>query len=139
MSLFLAALASLLGLAFFEGLRLARSACQCFFSPRPLLGRGVSSTCSLPGEGDDDGLSSEQPNQYRSSHGRLLSSPLPACSSADLGSAAFLPLALAAIDTAPNLSAFTAGLELAVFTALFTIGALLAVNWIVKTMRSSNR
>jgi hypothetical protein len=39
------------------------------------------------------------------------------------------------IDPAPNLSAFTAGVELMFFVALFTIGALLVLNWIVKTMR----
>lgn len=45
----------------------------------------------------------------------------------------------AAIDPAPNFSAFSAGVELAIFTALFTIGSLLVLNWIIKTMRSSNR
>lgn len=139
LGLLTAALVVLVVTALYEGLRVARSACQWFFSPRPLLGRGVSPTSSLPGEGDHDGPIPEQPRQYRSSHGRLLSSPLPARCSADLESAAVLPLTLAAIDPSPNLSAFSAGIELAIFTALFTISSLLVVNWIIKTMRSSNR
>jgi len=47
-----------------------------------------------------------------------------------------LPL-FAVIDPSPNFSAFGAGVELGIFTALFTISSLLVVNWIVKTMRSS--
>jgi hypothetical protein len=46
-------------------------------------------------------------------------------------------LTVAVMDSAPNLSAFSAGIELAIFTALFTISSLLVVSWIIKTMRSS--
>ena len=45
---------------------------------------------------------------------------------------------VAAINPAPDFDSFTAGLELMVFTALFTIGALLVLNWIVKMMRGSD-
>jgi hypothetical protein len=115
-----------------------RSACQLLFSRSALADRESSPPSSPPGEGDHDGPSPEQPHTYRSSHGRLLSSPSPARSSADRESAAIVaPLTLAAIDPAPNLSAFSAGVELAIFIALFTISSLLALNWIVKTMRSS--
>jgi hypothetical protein len=39
---------------------------------------------------------------------------------------------------APNLDAFTAGIEVEIFVVLFTIGALLIVNWVVRIMGSSN-
>ena len=51
---------------------------------------------------------------------------------------AFAPIA-AAIDTAPNIDAFTAGLEIEIFVALVTIGGLLFLNWLIKTLWSSNR
>lgn len=54
------------------------------------------------------------------------------------GALATLPVlspSLAAIDPSPNFEAFASGIELMVFTALFTIGALLVLNWIIKTMR----
>lgn len=41
-------------------------------------------------------------------------------------------------DPGPDLESFGAGVEISIFTALFTIGSLLVVNWIVKTMRSSS-
>jgi hypothetical protein len=137
LGLLLAVLVVVVGLAAETGFKVALSACQWCFSRRPFLGRRVTPTCSLPGEGDHDGPTSEQPRQYRSSHGRLLSSQPPARRSSDLESAAIVPLTLAAIDPSPNLSAFSAGIELAIFTALFTIGSLLVLNWIIKTMRSS--
>ncbi len=42
-----------------------------------------------------------------------------------------------AISPAPDLGAFTAGLEVMVFTALFTVSALLVLMWIIKMMRGS--
>jgi hypothetical protein len=46
----------------------------------------LSPTGSLPGEGDHDPPQRRQPNQYRSSQGRLLSSPVPARCTPDLES-----------------------------------------------------
>ena len=114
------------------------SACQ-WCAKQPAFSRlCLSSSSSPPGEGDPCGASDNEPHHYRSSHGRLLSSHPPASSSADLESAVIVaPLTLAAIDPAPNLSAFSAGVELAIFIALFTISSLLVLNWIIKTMRSS--
>ncbi len=136
--LLLAVLALLVVLALETGFRVFLSACQWFLKQPAFSRLCLSPRCSPPGEGDHDGPSAEQPHGYRSTHGRLLSSPLPASSSADLESAALVaPLTLAAIDPAPNLSAFSAGVELAIFIALFTISSLLVLNWIIKTMRSS--
>jgi hypothetical protein len=53
------------------------------------------------------------------------------------GAQLLLSPALAAIDPSPDFGSFTAGVELMVFVALFTIGAFLVVNWIIKTMRGS--
>lgn len=132
-------LVALVVVGIFEAARILVSACQWFFSSRPFSGRGVSPTCSLPGEGGHDGPTASHPQHYRSTHGRLLSSPSPARCTPDLesGGRTWMLLPLGIIDTAPNLSAFSAGIELAVFTALFTIGSLLVLNWIIKTMRSS--
>lgn len=91
-------------------------------SKRPLLGR-----LSSPVVRTLIYLGSLVPNRFASSRISDLSSPLPAGGSI-----------LAAIDAAPNLSAFGAGLEIMIFAALFTVGALLVVNWIIKTMRSSD-
>ena len=82
------ALSMLVTVALFEVLSLSLSACQWFFSRRPFLGRRVRLTCSLPGQGAAGGPSPEQPDHYRTSHGRLLSSPSPARFTADLESAA---------------------------------------------------
>jgi hypothetical protein len=57
---------------------------------------------------------------------------------AQVGPLTFAVPLLAAIDPAPDLGSFVAGVELGIFTALLVISALLVVNWIVKTMRSSN-
>lgn len=164
-----AALVALVVVALFESYRVSLSACQFFLallraSSCPAGGSSTAAPPSKAGLAVDrhDGPPTEQTDVYRSSHGRLLSSPLPACSSANLESAARRleaadrdrregdrrndwphPLwsfaSLAAIDPSPNFSAFGAGVELGIFTALFTIASLLVVNWIVKTMRSSNR
>lgn len=139
----------------FESYRISVSACQFFFallraSFRPAGGSSTAAPPSKAGLAVDlhGGPPTDQPDLYRSSHGHLLSSPIPARSSADLESAArrlnglpaVTPIGvLAAIDAAPNFSAFGAGVELGIFTGLFTIASLLVVNWIVKTMRSSNR
>lgn len=139
MSLALAVAAVLLVVAIETAAGALASACQWFFSRRPLLGRRVSLTSSLPGEGDYDGPQREQPHFYRTIHGRLLSSPLDACRTADLESAAIAPLLpLAAITSAPDGEAFGLGVEVMVFTVLATIAALVVVNWIVKTMRSGD-
>lgn len=141
--------------ALFETYRVSLSACQFFgallrASSRPA---GCTATAAPPSKAGlavdhHDGPPTDQPDGYRSSHGRHLSSPPLARGQADLESAARrldrLPLltpvgVIAAIDPSPNLGAFGAGVELGIFTALFTIGSLLVVNWIVKTMRSSNR
>jgi hypothetical protein len=99
---------------------------RCHRSPgvfwRPLLGRlSTSAVRTLMA------LRSLVPNRSVPSQISDLSSPLPASGSI-----------LAAIDAGPKLSAFGAGLEIMVFAAVFTIGALLVVNWIIKTMRSSD-
>jgi hypothetical protein len=134
----LAVLVVLLVVAIETAFRIFLSACQWCLKQPAFSRLCLSSSRSLPGEGHHDGPCTEQPRAYRSSHGRLLSSSSPASSSADLESAAIVaPLTLAAIDPAPNLSAFSAGVELAIFIALFTISSLLVLNWIVKTMRSS--
>lgn len=114
------------------------SACQWLFhrfcSPKP----GVSPTCSSPGEGSHDSPPAIGHTTSLPRAGDLHSSPLPASSSADLESAVFLaPVSLAAIDPAPDFDAFGAGVELVVFTVLFTIGSFLVLNWIIRTMRSS--
>jgi hypothetical protein len=49
-----------------------------------------------------------------------------------------LAFPLAAIDPSPNLSAFGAGVEIMIFTVLFSIGALLVLNWIIKTIKGSS-
>jgi hypothetical protein len=132
---------ALLVLGIWEASRIMVSACQWFLSRRPFSGRRVTSTCSLPGEGDHDGLTRPQPKQYRTTHGRSLSSPSPACCTPDLESGGvthrlLAPFALvAAIDPAPNMDAFGAGVQIMVFTALATIAALVVIAWIVKTMR----
>jgi hypothetical protein len=58
----------------------------------------------------------------------------------DPHSSPYLPAVgfLGAIDPSPNFSAFGAGLELIVFATLFTIGGLLVLNWIIKTMKGSD-
>ena len=138
----------LLLLGSWEGARLIVSACQWFLKGSALADPDSSRPRSLPGEGGHDLPARHGPHHRPSSVGALLSSPPPARSQADLESAARrldrLPLvspalALAAIDPSPNLPAFRAGVELGVFTALFTISSLLVVNWIVKTMRSSSK
>jgi hypothetical protein len=122
------------------------SACQWLFSSRPFSGREVTSTCSLPGEGVHDGPSTEQPHPDLPSDGALHSSPPPACScpaprwlpcNCRPDAIPVLGVPLAAIDPSPHFGAFTSGVEIIVFTALFTISSLLVVGWIVKTMRSS--
>jgi hypothetical protein len=40
-------------------------------------------------------------------------------------------------DPAPNMEAFLAGTEIVIFAVLFTIASFVVLNWIVKTMRSS--
>jgi len=111
---------------------------------RPLLGRWSTWLSGLRA------LASHGPDAFLSRRSRPHSCPLPARCAADLESAERDPRSdwphplwsaspvLAAIEVAPNLGAFVAGLELMVFTALFTIGALLVLNWIIKTMRSSD-
>jgi hypothetical protein len=155
LGLLVGALVAAVVVALFESYRLSLSACQLFLalfgaSSRPA---GCTATAGPPSKAvlavdHHGGPPAEQPDVYRSSHGRLLSSPPLARSQADLESAARrldrVPLltpvgVIAAIDPSPNFSAFGAGVELGIFTALFTIGSLLVVNWIVKTMRSSNR
>jgi hypothetical protein len=37
----------------------------------------------------------------------------------------------------PNMEAFLAGVELALFTILFVIGSVLVANWIIRIMGSS--
>jgi hypothetical protein len=115
------------------------SACQWLLKGSALADPASSCTSSLPGKGDSGGSLREQAHGYRSSQGRVLSSPPPASSSSDLESLAVVPITLASIDPSPNLSAFSAGIELAIFTALLTISSFLVVSWIVKTMRSSNK
>jgi hypothetical protein len=140
MSLLLACLVAAVVVALFEAWCIALSACQWFLSRRPLLGRRVTPTCSLPGEGGHDGSQAAQSRRYATSHGRSLSSPPPASSSADRESAVgLLPLSfsLGAIDPSPDLSAFGAGVELIVFVVLFTISTFVVLNWVLKTMRSS--
>jgi hypothetical protein len=88
-----------------------------------------------PGEGAHDGPQHHEPDRPPFSRATFLSSPSPASSSADLGSAAVFAPGVAAIDPSPSFEAFGAGLELMVFTALFTICGLLVLNWILKTMR----
>jgi hypothetical protein len=62
-----------------------------------------------------------------------------ASSRGDLHSSAYLlAVPIGAIDPAPNMSAFGAGLEVIVFTILFGIGSLLVLNWVIKTMRGSD-
>lgn len=179
---FIAGLVALVVLALFESYRVALSACQFFL-------RLSASSCPADGSSVEprpskDGAAVDHPEVSTpySRQGKLfsrsgdLSSPLLACSQADLVSAArrldrfssaprrrfgrppiFQPTAehlpppdghggpfalavplLAAIDPSPDFGAFGAGVELGIFTALFTISSLLVLNWIVKTMRSSN-
>jgi uncharacterized membrane protein AbrB (regulator of aidB expression) len=114
------------------------SACQWFFGRSAHADRESSCTSSLPGQGGHDGPQASQPHRYATSHGRHLSSPPPAGSSADLESAAFLlPLSIGAIDPSPDLAAFGAGVELIVFVVLFTISSFVVLSWVLKTMRSS--
>lgn len=134
-----AALVALLVLAAWEWVRFLQSVYQWFLERSARADRDSVSSSSLPGEGGHEGPPAEQSDQYRSSHGRLLSSPHPARCSADPESGVFaVPAALAAIDPNPDFSAFGAGVELMIFTALFTIGALLVLNWIIKTMRAGD-
>ncbi len=81
------AITALVTVAIFEAVSLAVSACQWFLSHRPFLGRWVCLSCSRPGEGGAGGMSPEQSHLYRTSQGRLLSSPLPARCTADPESA----------------------------------------------------
>jgi hypothetical protein len=64
-----------------------RSLWQFFCSSRPFSGREVSLTCSLPGQGDHEVAPHSGPQPFRTSQGRLLSSPPPASGTADLESA----------------------------------------------------
>lgn len=90
--------------------------------PRPFLGRGtlsavVSMTCRR--------LWSEFPDLSQS--GRI-------------SHHSYLPVVAAgAIDQAPDLDAFGLGVEVMIFVALFTALGLFAVNWIMKTIRGSDR
>lgn len=83
-----ASLAALLGLAFCEATAQLVSACKWLLersahadrdSSRPLRG-------SLPGEGVHGRAEPVGPDPYRSTHGRLLSSPVPARCTRELGS-----------------------------------------------------
>lgn len=149
----LAAIVFAIAAAIFESFRLARSACQLFIAL-------WASSCPAGGSPAEprpskDGAAVDRP-EVASLHGphaalflrigalssrprRRFSRPpifQPPASSNRLQGVVALPL-LAAIDPSPNFSAFGAGVELGIFTALFTISSLLVVNWIVKTMRSS--
>lgn len=109
---------------------------------RPAGGSSTAVPPSKAGPAVDrhEGPVAEQPDAYLTSQGRHLSSPLPARCTADLESAAVLAfLPIGAIDPAPDLGAFAAGVELVIFTTLFTIMTFLVVNWIVKTMRGSDQ
>ncbi len=184
-----ATLVSLVVVGFFEGARIMWSACQWLSKGSALADPASVSTSSLPGEGDHDGPVAEQPLRYRTSHGRLLSSLLPACCTAALVAAAVLLGGLVApsvslagpftveceqlleeedeieggkenlewtlyleqceeeakafsehptnFDSAPDMDAFRAGTEIVIFAVVFTIASFVVLNWIIKTMRSS--
>lgn len=138
-----------LGLA----LRGAKPRSPRLFFHRPLLGRWSSSSVATL-----RALSQHGPYAVLPRTGASLSSHLPTCCTRDLESRGLsrppvryrtragggrdslfaVPLLAAAIDPAPNFSAFGAGVELMVFVALFTVGALLTLNWIIKTIRGSS-
>lgn len=109
----------------------ARSAQQ--FSQRPLLGRWSPSAVKRLRALADQGPDAVLPRPDRSSHRPAPSQRYPALGAG--GPALVAPLAV--VEAAPDIGAFSAGVELGIFTALFTISSLLVVNWIVKTMRSS--
>lgn len=92
---------------------------------RPLLGRWsswLSRISALAEHGPDAVLPRKSPPHSRPTRLPFLPAALP----------------LGAIDPSPNFGAFASGVELMVFTALFTISVLLVLNWIIKTMKGSN-
>lgn len=115
---------------------LFQSACQLILFRSALADRESSRHSSLPGEGGHDRPLTMSRTALPSSVCTSLSSSARAV--VRRFDPPLLALPVAAIDPAPAFDAFGAGVELMVFTALFTIGALLVVNWIIRAMRSSN-
>ena len=107
-----------------------------FLFHRPLLGRWSLSAVKRLRVLAEHGPDSLLPRTLGSHSARL-----PAGCTRDLESrgrvSSAIAAPLAAIDTGPDFGAFGAGVELMVFTALFAIAALVVLNWILKTMRSS--
>src|SRR4051794_3939526 len=124
-ALLVAALVAVLGLAAHEWVRILRSVYQLGLPGIAPSDRQSARPASSPQAGHDSPALAE-PHRHASSRGYLHSSP------------PVLAVPLAAIDPAPNMSAFGAGLEVIVFTVLFSISALLVLNWIIKTMKGSD-
>jgi hypothetical protein len=121
-------LLALVAVATIEAARVLWSACQ-FLLKRPDQGRDSSRPSSSP-QGDHDLPGRHEPHRHPSR-------ALPPHSSPSLLFFS-VPTALSVIDTGPDMSAFTAGLELMVFTVLASIAAVAVLVWILKTMRGSD-
>ena len=124
-ALLVAAVVAAVVVAAFEWVRIVRSVYQLVLAAIAPSDRESVRPASSPQAGHD-GPVLARPDARVPSAGNLHSSSY------------VLAVPLAAIDPAPNMSAFGAGLEVIVFTVLFSISALLALNWIIKTMRGSD-